>query len=199
MLAPSIPAGRNRHHSVMSPFRRTTDVYMIGKPGEIKVTYMKDGSKFVTKIGEDGRAVMERYYTNHYKPHAHSSPHDHQIRCDAPRYGIPNFVKPHINYWPNDYPDGAPEFKTLRRDTMYTHCNFGRMEDEDRFKTISEFKECMVRGGEVEFLWKGIHYSITHYNGNISISHSCRQDTEMLRKLLMRLWNTWLERTDFVM
>ncbi len=65
---------------------------------------------------------------------------------------------------------------------MYTHCNFGRMEDEDRFKTISEFKECMVRGGEVEFLWKGIHYSVTHYNDNISISHSCRQDTEMLRK-----------------
>ena len=27
---------------------------------------------------------------------------------------------------------------------MYTHCNFGRMEDEDRFKTISEFREYMV-------------------------------------------------------
>ena len=64
---------------------------------------------------------------------------------------------------------------------MNNRYNYQNTEEDDRFKTISEFKECMVRGGEVEFLWKGIHYSVTHYSDSISISHSCRQDTEMQR------------------
>jgi len=37
------------------------------------------------------------------------------------------------------------------------HCNSF---EDDRFKTISEFKDCMIRGGEVEFFWKGIHYCV---------------------------------------
>lgn len=55
-------------------------------------------------------------------------------------------------------------------------------EEDNRFKTISEFKECMVRGGEVEFMWNGLHYSVIRYNDNISISYSRRQDAEMQRK-----------------
>ncbi len=54
--------------------------------------------------------------------------------------------------------------------------------DQNRFVTISDFKTCMRYHGETEFMWKGITYSITHYNGCISISHSRRQDTEMLKK-----------------
>ena len=54
--------------------------------------------------------------------------------------------------------------------------------EQNRFVTISDFKTCMRWHGETEFIWKGITYSITHYNGNIAISHSCRQDTEMQRK-----------------
>ena len=34
-------------------------------------------------------------------------------------------------------------------------------EEENRFKTISEFKECLIRGGEVEFTWNSIIYSVT--------------------------------------
>lgn len=30
--------------------------------------------------------------------------------------------------------------------------------DEDRFTSISDFEDCMNRGGEVEFEWKGINY-----------------------------------------
>ena len=30
--------------------------------------------------------------------------------------------------------------------------------EENRFKTISDFKQCMRRGGEVEFEWNGIMY-----------------------------------------
>lgn len=36
-----------------------------------------------------------------------------------------------------------------------TACN--SLED-NRFKTISDFKNCMNWGGEVEFVWKGKHY-----------------------------------------
>ena len=41
--------------------------------------------------------------------------------------------------------------------------------EEDRFKTISEFKWCVNHGGEVEFEWKGKSYSITHPEGRINI------------------------------
>lgn len=30
--------------------------------------------------------------------------------------------------------------------------------EENRFKTISDFKQCMRRGGEVQFEWNGIMY-----------------------------------------
>ena len=152
------------------------DYRLLGKPGEIKVTYKADGTRIETKIGEDGRAVAERHYTDHKQPWAHSNPHDHQIRWDAPRYGIPNFVKPHTNYWYVDYPEGAPEFKLLRRYSMNTY----NTHDDNRFRTISEFKECIIRGGEVEFSWNGINYSVTSYGDKISISQFYSQDTERL-------------------
>ena len=52
--------------------------------------------------------------------------------------------------------------------------------EQNRFETISEFKNCINRHGEVEFLWEDSHYSITHYNGMISISKVYKQDTERL-------------------
>ena len=44
------------------------DYRLIGKPGEIKVTYAKDGSKVETKIGSDGRAIAERHHTTAPNP-----------------------------------------------------------------------------------------------------------------------------------
>ncbi len=41
--------------------------------------------------------------------------------------------------------------------------------EQNRFKTISEFKECLHYHGEVEFEWKGLEYSITHPDGIISV------------------------------
>ena len=133
------------------------DERLIGEPGEIKVTFKKDGSKIETKIGPDGRAVKERHYTDHSQPGKHSNPHDHPINWESPRNGIPNFIKPHINYWPEDYPDVAPEFKALGVISMKRYFN---TEEENRFKTISEFKDCIIRGCEVSFTWKGINYGI---------------------------------------
>ena len=130
------------------------DYRLFGKPGEIKITYAKDGTKIETKIGEDGRAVSERHHTTAPNAKYHSDPHDHIINWESPRYGMPNFEKPHINYWPEDYPNGAPEFKKYRGETMYNS------EEDNRFKTISEFKECIIRGGEPVFVWNGESYGV---------------------------------------
>ena len=52
--------------------------------------------------------------------------------------------------------------------------------EDNRFKTISEFNECIIRGGEVEFTWQGINYSVTSYADKISISQFYSQETERL-------------------
>jgi hypothetical protein len=44
---------------------------------------------------------------------------------------------------------------------------------DEGFETISEFKDCVDCGGEVEFEWKGKYYSITHPEGRIAISEGC--------------------------
>ena len=153
------------------------DYRLIGQPGEVKITFRKDGTKVATKIGEDGRAIAERHYTDHKQPWAHSNPHDHRINWISPRYGIPNFEKPHTNYWPEDFPDGAPEFKSAGRNYMKYYFN---TEEDNRFKTISDFKECLIRGGEVVFSWKGTTYAVSSYAEKFSISEAYKQETEKL-------------------
>ena len=143
------------------------DYRLIGKPGEIKITYAKDGTKIETKIGEDGRAVAERHHTTSPNPKYHSNPHDHMINWETPRYGIPNFEKPHINYWPEEYPEGAPEFKMYGDYAMkYMH----NSEEDNRFNTISEFKECIIRGGEPVFVWNGVAYGVCFSNTGYCIA-----------------------------
>jgi hypothetical protein len=39
----------------------------LGKPGEIKETFDKNGERRITKIGENGKAVKERHYSDHKK------------------------------------------------------------------------------------------------------------------------------------
>lgn len=50
--------------------------------------------------------------------------------------------------------------------------------DALKFETISDFKQCMRQGGEVEFLWKGKSYSITHPDGIINIGEGCYIDND---------------------
>ena len=54
--------------------------------------------------------------------------------------------------------------------------------EQDRFVSISDFKDCMHWGGEVEFIWKGTHYGVVRYGqGNkISVYVANRQETERL-------------------
>ena len=146
------------------------DYRLLGKPGEIKISYAKDGSKIETKIGEDGRAVAERHHTSSPNPKYHSNPHDHIINWEFPRYGMPNFVKPHINYWPEEYPNGAPEFKSFIRGEKVS--SVYNTEEDNRFKTISEFKECIIRGGEPVFMWEGLEYGVCFVDDGYCIART---------------------------
>ena len=150
------------------------DQRFLGKPGELKTTN-KNGYRVDTKIGEDGRAVTERHYTDHKQPWAHTNPHDHPIHWDNPA-GYPD-PQPPINY-----PNGAPEFKKYGG-----LCFMGNTivpansPEQNRFTTISDFKTCMRWHGEVEFTWNENLYCITHRsNGKISISIANQEETEKL-------------------
>ena len=184
----------HREYDIMEPYRvgkgggsaygggwkpspnKPEDQRYLGEPGSINTTTTKNGEVFQTKIGSDGRAEMERHNTDHGKPWAHTNPHDHKIEwIDPPGYPDP---QPPINY-----PDGAPEFKQYGAMSYMKNTSIPtNTTEQNRFVTISDFKTCMRHHGETEFIWKGITYSVTHYNGNIAISHSRRQDTEMQRK-----------------
>ena len=52
--------------------------------------------------------------------------------------------------------------------------------EQNRFETISEFKECLIRGGEIEFSWNGTNYTVGSYGDKISIAEFNQQDTEKL-------------------
>lgn len=140
------------------------DQRLIGNPGEIKVTYQKDGTKIETKIGADGRAVSERHHTSAPNAKYHSNPHDHKIDWTTPRYGIPNFGKP-INYWGD-----VPEFKSYGEMSIMDF--LGNSILVDNFKTISEFKECIIRGGEPVFDWNGDRYGVCLIDGGYCIAHT---------------------------
>lgn len=150
------------------------DQRLIGVPNSVNTNGTNQ-----THIGYDGKADVERHNTDHDKPWAHSNPHDHRIDWSN---GYPQFSKP-INYG-----SGAPAFEDVYGGgKSYMSNHDGKLipqnsTEQNRFVNISDFKWCMRCGGEVEFVWDGITYSVTHYNDNIAISHSRRQDTEMQRK-----------------
>ncbi|WP_085833810.1 hypothetical protein [Clostridium merdae] len=149
--------------------KKPDDERFLGKPGEIKTTYDKRGFRIDTKIGEDGRAIRERHYTDHKRSDIHSNPHDHIINWNSPKHGKPNFEKPHINYWDGE----IPEFKYFK--------GVGYMPnsiEDNRFHTISDFEDCIIRGGEVEFIWNDVTYTITHPEGRINISEAYKPETE---------------------
>ena len=53
--------------------------------------------------------------------------------------------------------------------------------EQNRFVSISDFKWCMKHGGEVEFVWNGVHYGVVRYglNGKITLYVCDRPDTSV--------------------
>ena len=129
------------------------DERFVGEPGEIKTTYKRNGTKFETKIGPNGKATMERHHTAHSPNGIHSNPHDHMINWESPRMGFPNLGPP-INYWDGDIPaiDTMKGWKIMRSVVRENTT------EENRFESISDFKWCMKCGGEVVFIWNGTTY-----------------------------------------
>ena len=50
--------------------------------------------------------------------------------------------------------------------------------EENCFKTISDFKECIIRGGEPVFSWKGLQYGVCFYGEKLHRTYkwSARED-----------------------
>lgn len=147
------------------------DKRFLGTPGEINLTTDRNGNKRETKIGDDGKANRERHDTDHGRSDKHSNPHDHIIIWDE--------RGPHLGS-PINYPDGAPEFKKyggLFMEGSIIPCSSF---EENRFKSISDFKWCIERGGEVEFMWKGISYGAIRYGTNnmITLYEAYKPETE---------------------
>lgn len=133
---------------------------------------MKNGYRVDTKIGENGKATIERHYTDHNQSYAHTNPHDHIILWDNEN-GHPEPQGP-INY-----PDGAPEFKMCKGAENMALTYYHSTAEENRFETISDFKRCMYYNGEVEFEWKGVIYNIGHPKGKILIAEANKEETAL--------------------
>ena len=148
--------------------KKPSDERFLGEPGEIKSTVMPNGSVFSTKIGSNGKAVIERHHTNHGKPHFHSNPHDHKVSWDK------NTGAPHLCDQTN-YDDSVPEFKQNSNGGINKmSINSSNNCNDLSFNTISDFKWCIINGGEVEFIFEGKAYSITHLkNDRIVFGESC--------------------------
>ena len=50
------------------------------------------------------------------------------------------------------------------------------------FNTISDFKDCMIRCGEVEFVWNDKIYDVVHPENGILITEGNKPKTEKLCK-----------------
>lgn len=124
------------------------DERFLGEPGNINFSRSsgkRGGYDRETKIGNDGKAVKERHHIDHDNPSNHSDPHDHEIDWSN---GYPK-PGPQINY-----PDGSvPEFKYFKEMRHMSKLIGQNSLEDNRFKTISDFKWCMKCGGEVEFAY----------------------------------------------
>ncbi|CAB1245656.1 conserved protein of unknown function [Ruminococcaceae bacterium BL-4] len=143
---------------------KPNDRILWGPPNTIQKYYMENrqgtnGYWVSVKYDSRGWAIKNRHYTDHNQPWAHTNPHDKIINWD-PNNGTPDLSGHDINYPLEEYPNGAPEFKFYKYKgeiPMILTVN----EDAYQFKTLSEFKSCMSRGGDVEFKWKGIDYTLS--------------------------------------
>ena len=138
------------------------DSRLSGAPGEVKVTYSKSGEKTETLIGDSGKAIKEIHHSTHGNDSIHHNPHGHIISYD-PMTGFPSWSDP-INGIGSDFLKCF-----IGRELMPSVIYDTSTPEENRFKTISDFKWSMKRGAEVEFNWGEQKYGISHGAGKIII------------------------------
>lgn len=138
------------------------DNRLSGTPGEIKTTFSKNGEKTETLIGSDGKAAKEIHHSTHGNSSIHNNPHGHIISYDEVT-GYPDWGDPNNGI-------GSDFLKHFAgRKTMSTVIYDTNTPEDNRFKTISEFKWSMKHGAEVEFNWNSQKYRISHAGGKITI------------------------------
>lgn len=129
--------------------KKPGDKRFMGKPGEIKESVNRKGEKYLTKIGKNGYATVERHCSTHGYDSKHSNPHDHKID------------------WSNNYPDlgspinygnDIPEFKNYGGNLMHNE----NIIDFSPFESIDDFKLSLIKGREIEFHWNGTDYGVFH-------------------------------------
>lgn len=82
----------------------------------------------------------------------------------------------------NSLDGNVPEFKSNEVKKFMSKVIMENSLEENRFKTISDFEDCMVRGGEVEFEFNERVFGITHDYDKIAIYEAYKQETEKLCK-----------------
>lgn len=135
--------GGSAYGSEMQP-AKPADERFWGKPNEIKYSYSRKGELIETRIGSNGKAYLEIHHTDHGYPKYHDIPHQHPITWDQSGF---HFGKEQSN----------KNFLYRRDVKMVTWVGTNSFE-ENRFTSISDFKQCMRRGGEVQFEWNGVMY-----------------------------------------
>ena len=63
-----------------------------------------------------------------------------------------------------------PEFKVYGGNHIKQFIPLFHSPEDDRFKSIADFKDCIQLGGEIEMEWKGVHFGIIRYGADNKIT-----------------------------
>lgn len=152
---------------------KPADQRLVGEPDSINESYTKNGELYQTHIGKDGYADMERHNTDHDRDD-HSNPHDHRITWEG---NHPNWGS-HIDYEQGQAPDFGGMFDG--GNISMSGKRIFISDEDNRFKSISEFKWCLMCGGEIEFRWNGKSYGVIRYgiDGKITVYEANNKESE---------------------
>ena len=135
--------------------KKPNDWKFLGNPGDINQTYNKHGELYETHIGPDGKADYEIHHSDHGNPGEHVNPHAHEI--------IWTPTGPSFN------PMDMPLKRFIHRKEIFSMTPLipSNTPEQNQFVSISDFKWCVDKGGEIDFIWDGKEYGISHSRGRI--------------------------------
>lgn len=130
------------------------DEQLLGEPNTSNFSGYKE-----TKIGEDGRATAQIHNTDHDNPKLHVNPHTHKIGWG--QNGQPIFGKGEPLVGEEKSFIYFKEDKNMKwtSEYLYSIATPERLE-QNRFKTIAEFKMCLLHGGEIGFKYSERYWGI---------------------------------------